>query len=255
MKQSMKNIAKILDQAAFTAKATQQVSIGQAISLADAYAIQAISLARRHERGEKLTGFKLGFTSKAKMEQMGVHEIIWGRLTNQMEVKQNGNLIRAQFIHPRVEPEIAFLIGKQIDRPITLAEATDFLDGVAGALEVIDSRYQNFKFSFEDVIADNCSSAAYTIGEWQPPSTPINNLAISLTINDKVVQQGNANAILGNPMESLIEIARMLSAQGIIIERGMVILAGAATSAVHIHPADKIEGLFETLGNVRLNVV
>jgi len=255
MKQLMKNIAKILDQAAFTAKATQQVSISQDISLADAYAIQAISLDRRHERGEKLTGFKLGFTSKAKMEQMGVNEIIWGRLTNQMEVEQNGNLIRERFIHPRVEPEIAFLIGKQIDRSITLAEATDFLDGVAGALEVIDSRYQNFKFSLEDVIADNCSSAAYTIGEWQLPSTPINDLAISLIINDKVVQEGNANAILGNPMESLIEIARILTEQGIIIERGMVILAGAATSAVHIHPMDKIEGQFEALGNVRLNVV
>ncbi len=252
---TVKEIAEILDEAAFSANSTTQISLDQDLNLKEAYEIQAESIARRQERGELLTGYKLGFTSKAKMEQMGVHEIIWGRLTDKMYIPQNGELNRAAFIHPRVEPEIAFLISKCIDRPIRLEEVSDYLGGVAGALEIIDSRYENFKFSLEDVIADNCSSSGYVIGEWKDPSTSVQDLAIALQINGEQVQSGNSNAILGNPIESLIEITRILSERGIQIEADMIILAGAATSAVHIHTGDKIEGHFKDLGIVKLQVV
>lgn len=254
MKQSIKNIATTLDQAAFSAKATQQVSQYQDISLANAYAIQAISLNHRFDRGEKLTGYKLGFTSRAKMEQMGVHDIIWGRLTDEMDIQPGQDLQRKKHIHPRAEPEIAFLIKQRINRLISLEEATDFLEGVAGAIEVIDSRYENFKFSLEDVVADNCSSAAYRIGEWLPPTTSVQDLGISLKINQEVVQTGNSNAILGNPMESLVEMSRMAQKYGVIIEPGAVILAGAATSAVHIHAGDKVAAHFDNLGTVEFQV-
>jgi 2-oxo-3-hexenedioate decarboxylase len=253
MAQPTNHLAALL-QASFSAKASPQISLRQKISLTDAYAIQKVSLGKRYERGERPTGFKLGFTSKAKMEQMGVHEIIWGRLTDRMDVKPSGVLRKGAFIHPRVEPEIAFLISDRIDRLITLEEAPDFLAGVAGALEVIDSRYENFKFSLEDVIADNCSSAAYVIGDWMAPDTPIEAQEITLQINGEVVQRGNSNAILGNPLASLVEIARILHENGEVIEAGAVILAGAATSAVYLKSGDKVEGLFEGLGPVQLTV-
>ncbi len=255
MQQSIQQLATTLDTAAFQATATQQISANQAITLAQAYAIQATSLARRYARGETHTGFKLGFTSKAKMEQMGVHDIIWGRLTDKMHIVQGGALSRTQYIHPRVEPEIAFRISRSIDRIISIAEVPDFIDGVAGALEVIDSRYQNFKFSLEDVIADNCSSTAYVLGDWLPADTIIQNLDINLQINGEAVQTGNSNAILGNPLESLVEMSKMAQRYGLHIAAGEVILAGAATSAVHIHAGDVIEGQFETLGKVHLKVV
>ncbi|MFT7120777.1 MAG: 2-oxo-3-hexenedioate decarboxylase [Neolewinella sp.] len=254
MAQSKSDIATTLDQASYNARATQQVSLNQEISLADAYEIQAISLNKRYERGEKQTGFKLGFTSKAKMEQMGVHDIIWGRLTDKMAIESGGHLASVDFIHPRVEPEIAFLIGKQIDSAISLEEAPDYLESVAGALEVIDSRYENFKFSLEDVIADNCSSAAYVIGEWLSPDIPFSEVGILLEINGEPAQTGNSNAILGNPLESLVEIARILTEHGEVIKPGTVILAGAATSAVYIHSGDEIVGAFENLGSVHFNV-
>lgn len=254
MAQQIDKIATLLDQAASSAKAVSQISLGQEISLPDAYAIQAASLGKRYARGEKPTGFKLGFTSKAKMEQMGVHEIIWGRLTDAMEVKPGGALRKNEFVHPRVEPEIAFLIKTRIDRLISLEEAPSFLEGVAGALEVIDSRYENFKFSLEDVVADNCSSAAYVIGDWLPPATPFGAQEIKLQINGEVVQHGNSNAILGNPLASLVEIARILHENGEVIEAGAVILAGAATSAEYIQSGDQIEGHFEGLGTVRFTV-
>jgi 2-oxo-3-hexenedioate decarboxylase len=207
------------------------------------------------ERGEKKVGFKLGFTSKAKMEQMGVHSIIWGRLTDQMKIVSSGFLRREKFIHPRVEPEIAFRISQDIDRELTWEEVPACIDAVAAALEVIDSRYENFKFSLEDVVADNCSSSAFVIGNWHKAETSIRGLGISLRINGEEVQTGNSNAILGNPLESLVEISKMMVLYGEVIRQGDIVLAGAATSAVHIHKGDKIEGVFEQLGSVKFDVV
>lgn len=254
MAQQIETIATLLDQAAFSGKAVPQISLSQKISLADAYAIQAVSLGKRYARGEKQTGFKLGFTSKAKMEQMGVHEIIWGRLTDRMELKPGEALKKEEFVHPRVEPEVAFLISDRIDRLISMEEAPNFLAGVASALEVIDSRYENFKFSLEDVVADNCSSAAYTISDWMAPDTPFEAQEITLKINGEVVQRGNSNAVLGNPLESLVEIARILHENGDVIEAGTIILTGAATPAVYLQAGDKVEGLFEGMGTVQLTV-
>lgn len=254
MKQELKNIAIALDDAARSSKAIPQISLSAGIDLKQAYAIQKESIARRHMRGEMHTGYKLGFTSKAKMEQMGVHDLIWGRLTSAMII-ENNTLSRDKFIHPRVEPEIAFRVGKKIDNSLSLAQVPDYLSGVAIALEVIDSRYENFKFSLEDVIADNCSSAAYIIGDWHPVETNVNNVNIRLNINDKENQTGNSNAILGNPLESMVEISRILSAQGIVLEPGEVILAGAATSAVYINQGDKIEGHFDGLGHISFEVI
>ncbi|NND15126.1 MAG: 4-oxalocrotonate decarboxylase [Eudoraea sp.] len=254
MKRALQDHALTLDQAASLAQATQQISMNEQFSLEEAYEIQKFSLLRRFKRGEKLTGYKLGFTSKAKMEQMGVHDLIWGRLTDQMQIDNGGTLTRTNFIHPRVEPEIAFLIGKRIDQAISLDNAVDYLDGVAGALEVIDSRYENFKFSLEDVIADNCSSAAYVVGRWFPPGTQVNDLSIRLKINGDEVQTGNSNAILDNPLASLVEITRILSQYGEVLEPGMIILAGAATPATHIHSGDLLEGSFEGLDKVTFDV-
>lgn len=255
MKKEISEIATVLDKAAKEVNSTEQVSLKQTISLDAAYQIQAASIKKRLERGEKLLGYKLGFTSKEKMEQMGVHDIIWGRLTNAMHIEHGGTLDRKKFIHPRVEPEIAFRISKRIDKVISIEEVTNYFDAVAGALEVIDSRYKNFKFSLEDVVADNCSSAAFVLGDWLDSSTSIQNLSIALKINNQDIKTGNSSAILGNPLESLVEISKMMVQYNETIEAGSIILAGAATAAVHINATDKIEGHFENLGTVNFTVI
>jgi len=254
MKQSLQEIANTLDHAAQHAKSVEQISKTTQLDLKSAYEVQALSIKNRYQRGEKLSGYKLGFTSRAKMEQMGVHDLIWGRLTDKMHIENSGTLIRKNYIHPRVEPEIAFKIGRRIDKALRLNEVLGYIDSVAGALEIIDSRYENFKFSLEDVIADNCSSTAYILGEWQAADTPVNDVALHLNINGEQSQSGNSKAILGNPLESLVEISRILEAYGEAIEPGAVILAGAATSAVFINAGDRIEGIFDGLGNVNLKV-
>lgn len=247
-------LAETLDTAALTASSVSQLSENQSFKLDEAYAIQSISIMRRYIRGERRVGLKLGFTSKAKMEQMGVHDMIWGRLTDEMYYSDGEELQKSAYIHPRAEPEIAFSVSKKIDETVTLENALDYIEGVSVAIEIIDSRYQNFKFSLEDVVADNCSSAGFVHGEWMPADTKIQDIAMSLCVDGKPVQEGNSNAILGNPLESFVAAARLAKENGEILGKGDIILAGAATPAVYIEAGQKIEARAEGLGKVSLNV-
>jgi len=252
---NLQDIAKILDEAAKNAQPVTQISSEHSFSESDAYVIQQKSIERRYARGEKLIGLKMGFTSKAKMEQMGVHDLIWGRLTDDMLYKDGGQLPFQKFIHPRAEPEICFLIKKEINTAVPLSEIKNYVEGIAAAIEIIDSRYQNFKFSLEDVIADNCSSAGLVIGEWQSPDLPIDDLKIELIIDGEAVQTGTSAAILGNPWESLVAAARLAVRYGETITAGSVIMAGAATSAVYLKKGQKVSAKVESLGEVSLEVV
>ena len=254
MKQTNQALAITLDNAAKTAKAVTQISTFQTVTLTDAYTIQAISIAQRYERGEKLVGLKLGFTSKAKMEQMGVHDMIWGRLTDEMKYQNGDDLPKSKFIHPRAEPEIAFLIKADITEELTLETAPNFIESVAGAIEIIDSRYENFKFSLEDVIADNCSSTGFVIGSWLSPNTNLSDLKIDLKVDGKIVATGSSDAILGNPWESVVAAARLSLQYNEPLKKGMILLAGAATSAVFVQIGQTVEAEIEGLGNLKLQV-
>ncbi|NHO67541.1 4-oxalocrotonate decarboxylase [Aestuariicella hydrocarbonica] len=239
----------MVDTAAHRASAIEQLSAqGFDLSVAQAYEVQALSLARRYERGEQTLGIKMGFTSRAKMIQMGVDDMIWGPLTSGMAIEDGGELDLSRFIHPRVEPEIAFLLNKPLSGVINLAQAMSAVEAVAPALEVIDSRYNNFKFSLQDVIADNCSSSAFTIGAWQQASVDIANLGMVLEFDGVPVQIGSSAAILGNPYRSLVAAARMAGEAGAVLPEGSVVLAGAATAAEALRPGVHVRVNTEKLG-------
>ena len=248
-------LAKVLDEASLNAKPLQQLSVQHEFSVDDAYAIQKASINQRYNRGEKFIGIKLGFTSKAKMEQMGVHDMIWGRLTDRMLVRNGGSLSFEEFIHPRAEPEICFLVKKTIDKDLTLEEAPDYIVGATSAIEIIDSRYENFKFSLEDVIADNCSSAGLVIGPWIPLDKPIDNLKMELIVNEESVQSGSSAAILGNPWESVVAASRLVRKYGLELKRGHYIMAGAATPAVYLKQGDKVSAKVEGMDEIGFTVV
>jgi 2-oxo-3-hexenedioate decarboxylase len=247
-------ISQQLDQAATTAVPIAQPSETVKFSLAEAYQIQHNLIQLRLDSGENITGYKLGFTSKAKMQQMGVHDLIWGVLTDKMNIKSDSKIDLNQYIHPRAEPEIAFRIAKEINHQITLEELPDYIDKMAVAIEVIDSRYKDFKFSLEDVVADNCSSIGYCIGEWKDLKDDISSLNIQLKFNDDVVQEGQSKAILENPYLSVIELSRLAKEAGLTLKKGQVILAGAATAAEWILPQTKISAVLEDFGKVRFGV-
>ena len=251
---NLNDLAKIVDEAALNAKPISQLSLENEFSEKEAYGIQADSIAKRYARGEKLVGVKLGFTSKAKMVQMGVHDMIWGRLTDGMLIEKNENVLLEKFIHPRAEPEICFLVKKEITQAVSMSEIKQYISGVAGAIEIIDSRYQNFKFSLEDVIADNCSSSGFVVGDWHDVDTPIGELKMDLIINDEVVQSGSSKAILGDPWESAVAATRLCAQYGQIIPAGSYIMAGAATSAVFLEKNQTVKVEVENLGSVQFSI-
>lgn len=223
--------AERLDTAQHTAAAIEQLPAG--LTAADAYAIQDGVIARRLARGERPAGLKLGFTSEAKMAQMGVSEVIVGRLTDAMRVPDGGQVRLRRLIHPRVEPEVAFRIA----RDVTPEDAEPPVDAVAPALEIIDSRYRDFRFSLPDVIADNASSAGFVLGPWQPLGVDLGDLAVRLSVDGAAVETGSTSAILGHPTRVLPALLKIARRQGMALRAGHVILAGAATAAVPFPPA------------------
>jgi 2-oxo-3-hexenedioate decarboxylase len=240
--------AQMLDDAARNVRAVAQIDPEAQLSLADAYAIQAESILRRVERGERRVGVKMGFTSRAKMIQMGIGDVIWGRLSSGMQVEEGTSIAFSRFVHPRVEPELAFVLKKALVGDVTAVEALAAVEAVAPALEIIDSRFQDFKFSLPDVIADNASSSSFVIGTWSDPKQDFSNLGLTMSIDGVVKQVGSTAAILGHPLRSLVAAARLSAAAGQPLQAGWIVMAGGATPAEWIKPGQYISIEMERLG-------
>lgn len=248
-------IATELDGAASAKAAIAQLDRFGKISHEDSYRIQAASVALREARGERRIGIKLGFTSRAKMLQMGVESLIWGPLTDAMVYEEGGEVPCSDFIHPRIEPELCFLTKKTIDRPLTLIEVINFIDGVAPAIELIDSRYANFKFSLADVIADNCSSAGVVVGSWARPSRDCSNLGVVLSVNGNHVEVGSTAAVLGNPLRAVVQASQLLADSGLVLPAGSLLMSGGATAAVALKPGMHVVAKVDTVGQVEFRSV
>ncbi|MEU4968805.1 2-keto-4-pentenoate hydratase [Streptomyces smyrnaeus] len=227
-------LAERLDAAQTAAADTPSLADTHEFGIEDAYAIQAALLARRRARGEHLTGVKLGFTSRAKMAQMGVSDVIVGRLTDAMRVADGAEVDLARLIHPKVEPEVAYRLCRDVEVTDPTVDIESCVDAVAPALEIIDSRYRDFRFTYEDVVADNTSAAAYAIGAWRP-AAQVSNRAVRL-LSGTTEAVGSTAAILGSPVRALHALLDMCRRRGIPLRAGQVVLAGAATAAVPLAP-------------------
>lgn len=243
-------IAKSLDEAARDAKAIAQISGTVELSLAEAYEVQRQAIALRGRRGERRVGVKMGFTSRAKIVQMGISDMIWGRLTSGMIVEEGGPMDFSRFVHPRVEPEIAFLLKRPLFGLVTPLQAMDAVEAIAPALEIIDSRYDNFKFSLADVVADNASSSGFVTGNWMKPDFDFSNLGLVLNFDGKPVQIGSTAAIMGHPVRSLVAAARFAAQAGEPLQAGWIVMAGGATAAEALSPNQHVEMEMEKLGRV-----
>ncbi|MEU9872985.1 MULTISPECIES: 2-keto-4-pentenoate hydratase [Actinomadura] len=219
-------LAAALDGAARDVRAIPKLTARTPLDVATAYAVQRAGIERRRRRGERLAGVKMGFTSRAKMVQMGVDDVIWGLLTDGMAAESSVDVSR--LIHPRIEPEIAYLIGREVR---SAAEVESAVAGVAVGFEVLDSRYEDFAFTLPDVIADNASAARFGVGAWHAPRD-LSNAGLLLEIDGRPVQTGSSAAILGDPARSLRAAARLALGAGMTLEPGWIVLAGAATAAV-----------------------
>lgn len=224
------SLARRLDQAQVGRADTPSLADDVDLDVDEAYVIQTILVNLREQRGEMVIGAKLGFTSKAKMAQMGVSEVIVGRLTDAMQLADGDDVDLTRFIHPKIEPEVAYRLEHDFDIDDPTSEVADCVHGVAPAVEIIDSRYRDFRFTYTDVVADNTSAAAFAIGAWQPLQQ-VDNRAVRLTVGDTEAV-GSTSAILGDPVRALHALGRVCRQRRIPLHGGDVILAGAATAAL-----------------------
>ena len=248
MTERILSLARRLDQAAVQAVALAQPEGPEAPRLDEAYPVQAALVACRLQRGARRIGMKMGFTSRAKMLQMGLSDLIWGRLTSDMLLEEGGRLDMSRFIHPRVEPEICFLLRRPLAGVVTPLQALDAVEAMAPALEVIDSRYRDFKFSLADVIADNASSAGLVIGPWRRPDVEVGNLGLVVSFDGRPVEIGSTAAVLGHPLRSLVAAARLVAEAGETLEAGSLVMTGGATAAVALRPGTAVGVEIQGLG-------
>ncbi|GAA2066059.1 fumarylacetoacetate hydrolase family protein [Streptomyces albiaxialis] len=230
-------LAERLDAAATSRTDTPSLADDHTFDIDDAYAVQAALVARREARGEHVTGVKLGFTSKAKMAQMGVSDVIVGRLTDAMRVADGADLDLSRFIHAKAEPEVAYRLARDVDPDDPATDIEACVDALAPALEFIDSRYRDFRFTYEDVVADNTSASAYALGAWRPlaDAGDVSNRAVRL-LSGPAEAVGSTAAILGSPVRALHALLDMCRRRRIPLRAGQVVLAGAATAAVPLAP-------------------
>jgi 2-keto-4-pentenoate hydratase len=206
------------------------------ISVDDAYRIQRINLDRRLAAGETRVGHKIGLTSLAIQQQLGVDRPDFGFITDRMMIENGGTIAVDSLIAPRVEAEFAFRIGKALPASPTRYELRDAINGVAIALEVIDSRVRDWKITLVDTIADNASSARMVHGSFQAATSELLDslpkLVIVLDQDDETRVSGPGSAVMGDPIDSLLWLAQSIGNFGIAFAAGDVVIAGAVAAAV-----------------------
>lgn len=220
-----------------------------------AYRIQDANLEKRLARGEKLLGVKLGLTSEAKQRRMNVHAPFVAWVTDDMVMDVGDPVPQAKLIHPRIEPEIVFVMKDRLEGPgVTRESAMAAVESVAGGAEVIDSRYRNFRFRAGDVVADNASSGAYVVIEKTVSPDDIDLIAepVEVYVDGKLEQTGTGADVQGHPGEALALAANDLARRGLAIEPGQVVLTGGITDAVFSPPGSTVEVRFGTLGSVTI---
>ena len=224
----------------------------------DAYDIQWTARAAKVERGHKIVGMKMGLTSQAKMKQMGVANPCYGYLADYFAYGDGAEIKIDELIHPKVEAEIAFVLKSDLSGPGChigdVLAATDF---VMPAVEVIDSRYKDFKFDLKSVIADNSSSSRYVTGGRMRDikDLDLKTLGVVMEINGEIVEVGAGAAVLGHPATAIAMLANMLSERGEILKAGEYILSGAITAAVSVKKGDNVTVKFQDLGTLSFRFV
>ena len=220
----------------------------------EAYRLQEELVEKFMSEGRRIIGYKLGLTSREKMLQMGVESPIHGVFFEDMFL-EDGRVDYSKLIHQKAEPEVAVKFVEDVPLDASEEELKAAIGFVAPAIDIIDSRFKDFKFTMADVVADNCSAAQFAVGEWityNPEEIDIDNIHASLFINDECVSEGVSNAVLGSPVTALMEFKDSLAQEGIAIKSRQIVLTGAITAASSFKEGDTVINRTD-IGDVSMN--
>jgi 2-keto-4-pentenoate hydratase len=223
------------------------------LTIVDAYEVQLRQVAQWTTEGRVIRGHKVGLTSAVMQRQLGVDQPDYGHLMADMFYLESLPIDSGRFIAPKIEPEVAFVLGTSLTGPgVTVADAISAVDYVLPALEIIDSRIADWRIGLIDTIADNASSGGVVLGS---TAVSLHGLDLRLTgcnlyQGGQIVGTGAGGAALGSPLNALVWLANTLGALGTTLEAGSVILPGSLTAAVPVSPGRAVTAVFGGIGSV-----
>ncbi|HEX5290315.1 MAG TPA: fumarylacetoacetate hydrolase family protein [Streptosporangiaceae bacterium] len=218
------------------------LSLSPGLTLADAYRVQDQVTALRLADGERLAGWKLGYTSAAMRAQMGIEAPNFGPLTNAMLLGSPA-VLPAAALQPRVEPEIGLRLGRPVRAPCSADDVLAACDAALACLEIVDSVWSGYRFTLEDNTADGSSAAWVAVG----PPLPVSDLAalpVALSVDGEVVERGTGAAASGHPALGVVWLAEQLAGRGQALEPGDLVITGGLTSAHPLEPGHSISASF-----------
>ena len=226
------------------------------IDVVDAYEIQLINIRQRVAEGARVLGHKVGLSSLAMQQMMGVDEPDYGHLLDEMQVFEDTPVKAGRYLYPRVEVEVGFILAT--DLPGAGCTEDDVLaatEALAPSIELIDTRITDWKIALCDTIADNASSAGFVLGEARvsPSDLDVKTIDAVLTRNGEVIAEGRSDAVLGNPVTAVAWLARKVESFGVRLKKGDIVLPGSCTRAIDARAGDQFVADFTGLGSVRLS--
>lgn len=234
-----------------TAPFTPELPAGTGLDVA--YRVQQAQVAVWVGGGDVVKGHKVGLASRAIQAQMGVDQPDFGHLTASMFHLEHAPIPRGTFIQPRVEPEVAFVLGRPLAGPgVTIAEAVRAVDHVLPSLEFVDSRIANWEIKIFDTVADNASSGGVVLGSRPVPidRLDLRLMGCNLFVDGELAATGCGGAVLGSPLNALVWLANTLGPLGVTLEPGHVVLPGSMTRALPVRPGSSVVAHMARLGSV-----
>lgn len=258
-KNTIVQLAEHLENAELTAQDTTKITDRYPnMDYEDAYAIQDEIRRRKEARGQRTVGLKAGLTSFAKMQQMGVDTPCFGFVSDYMSSIDGGEIDTSKLIHPKVEAEICIVTRHALKGPgCHIGAVLAAVDFVLPAVEIIDSRYRDFKFDLKSVIADNTSASRFVVGGQARAvdAVDMRTLGVVLEKNGKIMAMAAGAAVLGHPAAAVAMMANHLGARGQEIPAGSFIMTGGVTEAIAVQAGDHVSVRFQDLGQVSMRFV
>jgi 2-keto-4-pentenoate hydratase len=221
--------------------------------LAAAYAVQTRLVRARLDAGATVVGRKIGLTSPAVQQQLGVGQPDFGWLTDDMDVTGADEVPMRRLLQPKAEAEVAFVLKADLaDGPLDLAQVRDAVDHAVAALEIVDSRVRGWDIRFADTVADNASSGLYVLGKERRTLDEIEpvELTMTMSLDGEVVSTGDGAACLGDPLNALAWLARTARDHGEPLRAGQVVLSGALGPMRDVYPGAVVTVDIPGLGSV-----
>jgi len=221
-----------------------------------AYAIQHVNNQLLIDNGARITGYKIGLTSHAVQEQLGVDQPDFGALLNTMEVLNGSSVPVSVLMQPKAEAEIAFVLKHDLPaHSLSMTELISAIDYALAAIEIVGSRIENWNIKIADTIADNASASHYVVGH-RPiklENVDVVDCKMQMTKNGEVVSSGNGAACLGSPLNATLWLVNKMAELGTPLKGGQVILSGALGKMANIQAGDTFEASFSGLGKVSIS--